>query len=66
MDYPLKPTKLRRMAYQMPAPPRSSSAMTRRRLENQEEYQLWLKTNVFQQKQTEFYAVNIKIGTRKY
>jgi sulfite reductase (ferredoxin) len=30
-------------------------------IENQQEYQLWLKTNVFQQKQSDFYAVNIKL-----
>ena len=30
-------------------------------IENREEYELWLKTNVFQQKQQQFYAVNIKL-----
>ena len=28
---------------------------------DQDEYQLWLKTNTFQQKQEDFYAVNIKL-----
>jgi sulfite reductase (ferredoxin) len=30
-------------------------------VKDQEQYQLWLKTNVFQQKQPDFYAVNIKL-----
>lgn len=30
-------------------------------IEDQEHYRLWLKTNVFQQKQQDFYAVNIKL-----
>ncbi len=30
-------------------------------IDNLDEYQLWLKTNVFQQKQSDFYAVNLKL-----
>lgn len=30
-------------------------------IEDEQEYQLWLKTNVFQQKQSEYRAVNIKL-----
>ena len=37
------------------------SAKTRAEIKNQDEYELWLKTNVFQQKQADFYAVNIKL-----
>ncbi len=43
------------------ANPSEFSAKQELAIEDQEDYQLWLKTNVFQQKQSDFYAVNIKL-----
>ena len=43
------------------APPAEYIAESPADIEDQEEYELWLKTNVFQQKQSDFYAVNIKL-----
>ncbi len=47
-------------AFQEPTPT-DSIATEEAVVKDQEQYQLWLKTNVFQQKQPDFYAVNIKL-----
>ncbi len=43
------------------AEPSSYVAEGKAEIEDEQEYKLWLKTNVFQQKQSEFRAVNIKL-----